>query len=67
VVGPAWTFRLAAGCVETYALIFRTESPLTRDFIKIGMASYTADTQRMRQELLPHLRYPSLNEGVELL
>jgi nucleoside-diphosphate-sugar epimerase len=64
---PAWAFYLAAGCVESYALIFRTESPLTRDFIKIGMASYTADTRRMRQELLLHLRYPSLSEGIELL
>lgn len=64
---PAWAFYLAASCVEAYGLIFRTESPLTRDFIKIGMASYTADTRRMWQELLPHLRYPSLSEGIELL
>jgi nucleoside-diphosphate-sugar epimerase len=64
---PGWAFYLAAGCVEAYALIFRTASPLTRDFIRIGMASYVSDTNRMRQELLPSLLYPSLAEGVELL
>jgi nucleoside-diphosphate-sugar epimerase len=64
---PAWAFYLAAGCVEAYALLFRSASPLTRDFIKIGMASYVSDTTRMRQELLPHLLYPSLAEGIELL
>jgi nucleoside-diphosphate-sugar epimerase len=64
---PAWAFYLAAGCVEAYALIFRTASPLTRDFIRIGMASYVSDTRRMRQELLSHLLYPSLSEGIGLL
>jgi nucleoside-diphosphate-sugar epimerase len=64
---PRWSFYLAAWCVETYARIFRTASPLTRDFIKIGMASYTADTSRMKAELMPHLFYPGLNEGIELL
>jgi predicted metal-binding membrane protein len=64
---PAWAFYSAAWCVEAYALLFRTASPLTRDFIRIGMASYVCDTRRMRQELLPRLRYPSLREGIELL
>jgi nucleoside-diphosphate-sugar epimerase len=64
---PGWVFYLAAGCVEAYALLFRTGSPLTRDFIRIGMASYVSDTRRMRQELLPRLLYPSLSEGIELL
>jgi hypothetical protein len=58
---------VAAWCVEAYALIFRTASPLTRDFIRIGMASYVSDTTRMRAELLPRLLYPSLTEGIELL
>jgi len=64
---PKWAFYLAAGGVEAFAWIFRTAAPLTRDFIRIGMASYTADTGRMRQELLPRLRYPSLSEGMALL
>jgi hypothetical protein len=64
---PDWAFYLAAGCVEAYALLFRTGSPLTRDFIKIGMASYVMDTRRMRAELLPRLLYPTLTEGIVLL
>jgi nucleoside-diphosphate-sugar epimerase len=64
---PVWTFYLAAWCVETYARIFRTASPLTRDFIKIGMASYVGDTTRMKAELMPQLSYPSLDDGIELL
>jgi nucleoside-diphosphate-sugar epimerase len=64
---PGWAFYVAAWCVEAYALIFRTASPLTRDFIRIGMASYVSDTTRMRAELLPRLLYPSLTEGIELL
>ena len=31
------------------------------------MASYTADTSRMKAELLPELQYPALDEVVELL
>jgi predicted metal-binding membrane protein len=64
---PGWAFYLAAWCVEAYALVFRTASPLTRDFMRIGMASYVSDTTRMRAELLPGLLYPSLDEGIELL
>jgi nucleoside-diphosphate-sugar epimerase len=64
---PGWLFYLAAGCVEAYALLLHSESPLTRDFIRIGMASYVSDTRRMRQELLPHLQYPGLSEGIGLL
>ncbi|MEX2236810.1 MAG: NAD-dependent epimerase/dehydratase family protein [Dehalococcoidia bacterium] len=64
---PGWSFYVAATAVETFASIFRTSSPLTRDFIRIGMASNVADTTRMRQELLPELAYPTLNEGIGLL
>ena len=64
---PGWTFYLAAWSVEVYARLFRTASPLTRDFIKIGMASYVMDTRRMRAELLPRLLYPTLTEGIDLL
>jgi nucleoside-diphosphate-sugar epimerase len=64
---PKWAFYLAAGIVEGFAQIFRTRSFLTRDFIKIGTASYVSDTTRMRAELLPKLIYPSFAEGIELL
>jgi nucleoside-diphosphate-sugar epimerase len=64
---PDWSFHLAAWCCETYASLFRTAAPLTRDFIRIGMASYVSDTTRMKQELLPQLAYPTLREGMILL
>ena len=31
------------------------------------MASYVADTSRMKAELLPELAYPDLRSGLELL
>jgi nucleoside-diphosphate-sugar epimerase len=65
--GPEWLFYFTAWCVETYALLFQKASPLTRDFIKIGMVSYVSDTQRMKEDLSPRLTYPSLKEGIQLL
>jgi nucleoside-diphosphate-sugar epimerase len=64
---PRWSFYAAAGCCEMFAAVFRTKSPLTRDFIKIGMASYVADTSRMKRELLSQLTFPTLKEGLVLL
>jgi nucleoside-diphosphate-sugar epimerase len=64
---PEWTFFTAALAVELFASVFRTTAPLTRDFIRIGMASYAADTSRMKQELLLELSYPTLEHGLALL
>lgn len=64
---PEWVFYLAAWMSEAYGLIFGRPAPLTRDFIKIGMASYVMDTSRMEAELLPQLQYPTLEVGIELL
>jgi nucleoside-diphosphate-sugar epimerase len=64
---PEWTFFAAALAVELFAWVLRTPAPLTRDFIRIGMASYVADNSRMKQELLPSLRYPTLEHGLALL
>lgn len=64
---PEWSIFAAAGCCELFASIFRTASPLTRDFVRIGMASCVADTSRMKRELLPRLEYPTLAEGLSLL
>jgi nucleoside-diphosphate-sugar epimerase len=64
---PRPLFDLAGGLVEVFAAILRTPAPLTRDFIRIGMASYCSDTGRMKQELLPELSYPSLDQGIALL
>ncbi|MDO8736276.1 MAG: NAD(P)-dependent oxidoreductase [Thermoleophilia bacterium] len=64
---PAPAFYVAGALTEAFAAVFRTRAPLTRDFIRIGMASYTADTSRMKAELLPELQYPTLDDGIELL
>lgn len=64
---PEWLIFTAAQIVEWYAKIFKTVSPITKDFIRIGMVNYTGDTKRMKEELLPKLKYPSINEGIEIL
>ena len=64
---PRWTFYFAAWMVEMFASLFRTTSPITRDFIRIGMTSYSADTSRMKRELLASLSYPTLEAGIHLL
>lgn len=64
---PEWCIYLAAWAVEKYAKLFRTKSPLTRDFIRIGMVNYVGDTNRMKEELLPILKYPTIETGIEIL
>lgn len=64
---PEWAFYTAAALTEAFAAVFRTRAPLTRDFIRIGMASYVMDTSRMKEELLPEPQYPTLDKGMELL
>ncbi|MDR2913789.1 MAG: NAD(P)-dependent oxidoreductase [Tannerella sp.] len=63
---PVWMIMTAARCFELFSAVFGTRSPLTVDFIKIGMVSYYGDTKRMREELLPHLKYKTYREGMEL-
>jgi nucleoside-diphosphate-sugar epimerase len=64
---PPWTIELAAGLCEAFALVARTASPLTRDFVRIGRVPYWGDTSRMRRELLPQLAHPTLASGLETL
>jgi len=64
---PRWLFPLAGGFMELGVWLLKKPAPLTRDFIRIGMVSYTANTDRMRKELLLELVYPNLATGVELL
>lgn len=64
---PGFLFPAAGALVELWALLARSRSPLTRDFIRIGMASYCSDTARMKKDLLPVLEYPSLDKGIALL
>ncbi len=65
--GPQWLFPLAGGITEAVALLLNKPAPLTRDFIRIGMASYVSNTDRMKAELLPELAYPTLLSGLSLL
>lgn len=53
----------AAWLCELQSSLFRTKSPLTRDFITIGRCSYYGDTTRMRAELLSKLTHPTFREG----
>ena len=61
---PVWMIMTAASLFEVFSAIFGTRSPLTRDFIRIGMVSYYGDTSRMRKELLPTLKYPTFKDGL---
>ncbi len=64
---PRWLFPLAGGLTEVGAWLLGKPAPLTRDFIKIGMASYVSNTDRMKEELLSSLKYPDLESGIHLL
>ena len=55
----------AAKISETLSSLLRLPSPLTEDFLRIGKVSYYGDTRRMREELLPTLRYRTLIDGAE--
>ena len=55
---------LAAKIFELSSFLFGTKSPLTEDFVKIGMVSYYGYTQRMRDELLKDLKYKTFKEGI---
>ncbi len=57
----------AARMFECFSSLFHTQSPLTADFIKIGMTSYYGDTSRMRKELLSELKYKTYKDGMETL
>lgn len=63
---PVWMIMTAARGFELFSAVFGTRSPLTVDFVKIGMVSYYGDTERMRKELLPHLKYKTYKDGMEL-
>jgi len=66
-VMPLWMIHTAASLFECCSALTGCRSPLTRDFIKIGQASYYGDTSRMKQDLLPQLRYPTFQDGIHTL
>lgn len=64
---PVWLIDAAAACCEAFALIAGTRSPLTRDFVRLGRVPHWGDTRRAREELMPDLRYPTLEAGLSTL
>jgi len=63
---PVWMIMSAAKCFELFSAVFDVRSPLTVDFVKIGMCSYYGDVTKMREELLPALKYKTYKEGIAL-
>lgn len=57
----------AAWLCEWFAMIARTRSPLTRDFVRLGRVSHWGDTRRARAELIPELLHPTLETGLSTL
>lgn len=64
---PLWSVYFVAWICERFARIFQTQTPFTIDFIRIGRVPYYCDTTRMKNDLLPRLKYPSFKVGLELL
>jgi nucleoside-diphosphate-sugar epimerase len=64
---PLWLIYTAAELCEIYSKITGSLSPLTRDFVDIGRVPYYGDTERMRKELLPVLRYRTIADGLATL
>jgi nucleoside-diphosphate-sugar epimerase len=64
---PLWLVYLSAALCEAGAFVLRTPAPFTRDFIRIGRVSHWGDTRRARAELVPELRYPTLDSGLTTL
>lgn len=64
---PSVTFYLAAMVCETFATLFRTGTPLTRDIVTMGMTSVVADTTRMKKEIVSELMFPTLRDGLTII
>ncbi len=56
-----------AALTEAFAFVARTQSPITRDFVRIGHIDHWSDTTRARAELIPELAYPTLESGLHTL
>ena len=64
---PASAFYAVALLGETFATIFHTATPLTRDMVRMGMTSVVADTSRLKQEIVATLTYPALDTGIHVI
>lgn len=60
---PLWSVYGVAWMSEHIAALLRARTPFTVDFIRIGRVPFCCDTRRMKADLLPRLKYPTLNEG----
>lgn len=63
---PAVAFYAAAALSEAFATIFHTSAPLTGEIVRMAMTSVVADTSRMKREIAPTLRYPTLFHGLPI-
>jgi len=63
---PNWLIMTAAQIFEIFSALFGTRSPLTKDFVTIGQVSYYGNTKRMRNDLLPKLKYITFEDGLEI-
>ena len=64
---PAFAFYWAASLCENGAVFLHTGTPLTRDIVDMAMTSVVADTARMKQELMPQLAYPTVDQGLTIV
>ncbi len=67
LLGNAFRIYAAAFLFEVSGTILGKPAPLTRDFITIGRVSYFGDTRRGREELIPVLQHPTLEDGLNTL
>lgn len=64
---PLWSVYIVAWTCERIAQLVSAKTPFTVDFINIGRAPYHCDTRRMKADLLPKLKYPTLDSGKVIL
>ncbi|MBI2335674.1 MAG: NAD(P)-dependent oxidoreductase [Deltaproteobacteria bacterium] len=64
---PLWSVYTVAWLCERFAQLFATKTPFTKDLIKIGSVPYYCNTQRMKEDLLPKLKYPSFHLGKDII
>ena len=62
---PLWMIYGAARVFEAASAALGIPSPLTKDFLDIGRVPYWCDTSRMRSELRPILKYPTMVDGAQ--
>ena len=62
-----WIIYAAAGLCESFATVFHTATPLTRDIVRMGMTLVAANPNRMTNDLVRDVMYPTLAHGLAIL